>query len=100
MNVTFATNELERWAVADYSGRQPFSEPVLKAYRKAVAKLEAAPSMVSLRQNKSLDLHGLKRDLVGMYAVRVNMQYRIVFSLDNQIGEAQVLHIEQLTDYH
>ncbi|QJD78452.1 hypothetical protein [Spirosoma rhododendri] len=41
----------------------------------------------------------MKRDLEGKYAVRVNMQYRVIFSIDEE-GEIQVLLIEQLTDYH
>ncbi|MBO0935618.1 type II toxin-antitoxin system RelE/ParE family toxin [Fibrella sp. HMF5335] len=100
MEITFANNQLKDWVTMEYEGRQPFAEPVLKAYRKTIAKLEAAASTTALRQNKSLDFHPLKRDLVGKYAVRVNMQYRVVFSIDKQTGAAEILHIEQLTDYH
>ncbi len=70
-----------------------------KAYQKTIRKLDAANSLAILRQNKSLNFHPLKRDLEGKYAVRVNMQYRIILSIDDE-GEIQILLIEQLTDYH
>ena len=75
------------------------SAAVLKAYQRTIRKLDAAESIVVLKQNKSLDFHRLKRDLTGKYAVRVNMQYRIVFSL-TQEGLLEIIDIEQLTDYH
>ncbi|PRY40856.1 plasmid maintenance system killer protein [Spirosoma oryzae] len=99
MTIRFATQQLEDWFVGDYQGKQPFSEAVLKAYQKTIRKLDAADSLAILRQNKSLNFHPLKRDLEGKYAVRVNMQYRIILSIDDE-GEIQILLIEQLTDYH
>ena len=99
MTIRFATKQLENWFTEDYSGKQPFSAAVLKAYQKTVRKLDAADSVTILKQNKSLDFHSLKRELAGKYAVRVNMQYRIVFSL-TQEGELEIIDIEQLTDYH
>lgn len=99
MTIRFATKVLENWFTGDYSGRQPFSEAVLKAYRKTVNKLSVANATAELRQNKSLDFHPLKRDLAGKYAVRVNMQYRVVFALTNE-GGFEIIEVEQLTDYH
>jgi plasmid maintenance system killer protein len=47
-----------------------------------------------------LDVHPLKRDLAGKFAVRVNMQYRVVFSLHADTDELEIIEVEQLTDYH
>ncbi len=99
MIIRFATQQLEDWFVGEYEGKQPFSESVLRAYQKTIRKLDAAGSLAILRQNKSLNLHPLKRDLEGKYAVRVNMQYRVVLSISEE-GEIQILLIEELTDYH
>jgi plasmid maintenance system killer protein len=99
MTIYFATQQLEDWFSGDYEGKQPFSEAVLKAYQKTLRKLNAAENLTVMRQNKSLNLHPLKKDLEGRFAVRVNMQYRVVFSLTEE-DELQVLLIEQLTDYH
>lgn len=99
MTIRFATQQLENWFTNDYEGKQPFSEAVIRAYQKTIRKLDAAGNLSVLRQNKSLNLHPLKRELEGKYAVRVTMQYRVVFSITDE-GEIQVLLIEQLTDYH
>lgn len=56
-----------------------FSSAVTKQYQSTVNKLQNAGSINDIRQRKSLDLHELKRDLAGKFAVRVNMQYRIIF---------------------
>ena len=100
MKVRFRDEQLTDWYTGEYGGKQPFSEIVLKAYRKAVDKLVAAPNLVILKQNKSLDLHPLKGDLAGRFAVRVNMQYRIVFGLIQETNLLEVIEIEDLTDYH
>jgi plasmid maintenance system killer protein len=100
MTIRFKTTQLETWFEGNYSGKQPFSEVVLKAYRKAIGKLQAAPSTVQLRQNKSLDFHPLKHELTGKFAVRVTMQYRIVFAINQETDELEVIEVEQLTDYH
>lgn len=99
MIIRFATQQLEDWFVGEYEGKQPFSEAVLRTYQKTIRKLDAAGSLAILRQNKSLNFHSLKRDLEGKYAVRVNMQYRVVLSISEE-GEIQILLIEELTDYH
>lgn len=100
MKITFANQQLEDWYTGDYEGRQPFSEAILMAYQNTIRKLTALPDMAELRKSKSLNFHPLKRDLAGKFAVRVNMKYRLVFSIDKQTGQAEVLDIEQLTDYH
>ncbi len=99
MTIRFLNDQLEDWFTGNYSGRQPFNEDVLKAYKKTVNKLATANSTIEIRQNKSLNFHPLKRDLEGRFGVRVNMKYRIVVAL-TQEGSLEVIEIEQLTDYH
>ena len=48
---------------------------------------------------KGLNLHELKRDLAGKYAVRVNKQYRVVFTWTKE-GALEIIDIEDLTDYY
>ena len=59
-----------------------------------------APSTVDLRMNKSLDFHMLTRGLSGKYAIRVNMQYRVVFSINKETDQVDIIGVEKLTDYH
>lgn len=86
-------------------GKANFSSAVVKQYQSTVNKLQNAGSISDLRQRKSLDLHELKRDLAGKFAVRVNMQYRLIFSFVSETseppdGSITIIEIEDLTDYH
>ena len=86
-------------------GKAKFSSPVIKQYQSTVNKLQNAGSITDLRQRKSLDLHELKRDLGGKFAVRVNMQYRIILSFVSEAGQLlggpiTIIEIEDLTNYH
>ena len=81
-------------------GKAKFSSTVIRQYQNTVNKLQNAGSIADLRQRKSLDLHELKRGLAGKFAVRVNMQYRIVFSFVSETGQMTIIEIEDLTDYH
>ncbi len=99
MTVRFTKQQLENWFTGDFTGKQPFSSEVLKQYRKVVNQLAAAPSLATLRMIKGLNLHELKRDLTGKYAVRVNKQYRVVF-IWTKNGTLEIIEIDDLTDYH
>ena len=99
MDVRFTKQQLEDWFTGNFTGKQPFNSEVLKQYRKVVNQLAAAPNLVTLRTIKGLNLHELKRDLAGKYAVRVNKQYRVVFVWTKE-SALEIIEIEDLTDYH
>lgn len=99
MDVRFTKQQLEDWYTGNFAGKQPFSSDVLKQYRKTVNQLAAAPNLATLRTIKGLNLHELKRDLAGKYAVRVNKQYRVVFTWTKD-GALEIIDIDDLTDYH
>ncbi len=99
MDVRFTRQELEDLFTGNLRGKQPFNNEVIKQYRKVVNQLAAAPNLATLRMIKGLNLHELKRDLAGKFAVRVNMQYRIIFTWSS-MGAVEIIDIEDLTDYH
>lgn len=99
MTVRFARQELADLYTGEVRGKPRFSKEVLKQYRKTVNRLSAAVNLANLRQIKSLNLHDLKDDLAGKHAVRVNMQYRIVFTLTSE-HQIEIIEIEDLVDYH
>lgn len=99
MIVRFTKQQLEDWFTGNFTGKQPFNSEVLKQYRKVVNQLAAAPNLATLRTIKGLNLHELKRELAGKYAVRVNKQYRIVF-IWTKNGMLEIVEIDDLTDYH
>ncbi len=95
----FMCQQLEDWFTGNFTGKQPFSSEVLKQYRKVVSQLAATPNLATLRAIKGLNIHELKRDLAGKYAVRVNKQYRIVFEWTKN-GTLEIIEIDDLIDYH
>jgi len=63
--------------------------------RRRLAFLNAARSLDDLRARSGLNLHELKRDRAGEYAIRINAQYRICFFW-KQLNSEDV----EITDYH
>lgn len=62
--------------------------------RRRLAFLAAIESLDDLRCRKGLGLHALKRDRAGLYAIRINDQYRICFCWTGKDAEDV-----QITDY-
>ena len=93
MIVSFKDRKTE--AVA--SGRLPkgFPTDLLKATRRKLQMIEAAPSLDTLRVPPGNHLHPLKGDRAGQYAIRINDQFRICFRWTDA-GPADV----EITDYH
>jgi proteic killer suppression protein len=63
--------------------------------RRRLAFLAAVTSLDDLRSWPGLNLHVLRRDRQGQYAVRINDKYRICFQWS--AGDADNV---QITDYH
>ncbi len=64
------------------------------AYRRLVF-LDNAAALKDLTQWRSLNLEKLKKDRVGQFSIRINVQYRICFKWrDNNAYEVEVV------DYH
>lgn len=100
MTVEFISEELLSLYIGNQKGKPKFQESVLRQYRKVIDLMLSVESITDLRQFKSLNLHTLERDLVGKFAVRVNMKYRIVFSLIEDEIQIEGILVEDLTDYH
>jgi proteic killer suppression protein len=66
------------------------------ALRKLIM-LNGSNSLNDLRIPPSNHLEKLSGDLKGYYSIRVNNQYRIIFTLDNNGGDVSEV---QIIDYH
>jgi plasmid maintenance system killer protein len=100
MTIEFISKELLDFYTGNEKGKPKFQESVLKQYRKVIDLMVSVDNFNDLRKFKSLNLHSLERDLAGKFAVRVNMQYRIIFSLIENEVQIEGLLVEDLTDYH
>jgi toxin HigB-1 len=83
----------------DEAGKTKLPVPVIKSARRKLTVLRAAPDDRSLRNWKSLHYEKLKGDRVGLRSVRLNDQFRMVFSLD-ETANPQTVTITAIEDYH
>src|ERR1700726_1470165 len=72
---------------------------VIKAARRKLTVLRAAPDDRSLRNWKSLHYEKLKGARDGQRSIRLNDQYRMVFTLDES-GKTPIATIIGIEDYH
>ena len=77
-------------------------DSIVKKYQKRVDTLIAATRMEDLFPFKSLGFEALHGDKDGLYSVKVDMQYRLEFSLE-QNGIEQIITIctlEELSNHY
>lgn len=98
MEVTFKDHHLQRLMTED-AGDTGFPISVINATRKKVLFLEAAPDERTLRQWKSLHYEKLKGVREGQRSIRINLQWRIVFELDESSNPPKIV-IHEIVDYH
>ena len=72
---------------------------VIKSARRKLTVLRAASDDRSLRNWKSLHYEKLKGDREGQRSIRLNDQYCMVFTLDEE-PEPQIIEVLIIEDYH
>ncbi len=72
---------------------------VIKSARRKLITLRAAPDERTLRNWKALHYEKLKGDRAGERSIRLNDQYRMVFTLDDEKSPPTVT-ITGIEDYH
>jgi len=96
MRFVFATAEL----VALYmQGHRKVHPDLLRAFRRVVDVIAAAPDERTLYGLRGLRLEKLRGDRAGQYSVRLNDQYRLVLKIERD-AEGPYLTIVEIVDYH
>jgi proteic killer suppression protein len=72
---------------------------VIKSARRKLILLRATPDERALRNWKSLHYEKLKGDREGQRSIRLNDQYRMVFTL-NEATTPPTVRINSIEDYH
>jgi proteic killer suppression protein len=72
---------------------------VIKAFSRAVQQIGAADDLRALHTVKGRRLEKLKGDRDGQYSIRLNNQYRLIFTLRTDVLDNVVVIIE-IVDYH
>jgi toxin HigB-1 len=96
MRFVFATAEL----VALYlHGHRRIHPDLLKAFRRVIDVLAAAPDERTLYELRGLRLEKRKGDRSGQYSVRLNDQYRLIVEIDRD-DAGSYLTVSEIVDYH
>ena len=84
------------------TGKPRYSSDVIQKFKKTVLKLQFADNIRELRKFKSLNFESLKGNLKGYYSVRVDKQYRLILSIDEDkaITISEILIIEDLSKHY
>lgn len=72
---------------------------VIKSARRKLTVLRAAPDERTLRNWRALHYEKLKGDRAGERSIRLNDQFRMVFTLDDETTPPTVT-IKAIEDYH
>ena len=83
----------------DEAGATQLPVPVIKSARRKLTVLRAAIDDRSLRNWKSLRYEKLKGNRERQRSIRINNQYRMVFSLDEE-ADPPTITILSIEDYH
>ena len=98
MEVVFADATLAL-IETDQAGTTRLSVAVIKSARRKLTVLRAASDERSLRNWKSLHYEKLKGARDGQRSVRLNVQFRLVFTLDEET-KPPTITILSIEDYH
>lgn len=96
MRFSFATDDLAD--LYEY-GDTKYHPHLVKAFRRVIDMIAVAPDERTLRGIKGLRMEKLHGDRDGQYSIRVNDQFRLIFTIIMDI-EGNYLLIIEMIDYH
>ena len=101
MKIQFTDNYLELLAnKKTETGKQKFSEEVIKSFRKQIFQIKHAISTQELRKIKSLHFEKLKeKRYKGKHSIRLHGKYRLIFGINKQRG-VEIILIEEISDHY
>lgn len=76
-----------------------FSREIVKAFRKRMQLIRAAPDERDFYAMKSLHFEQLDGDRLGQYSMRLNKQWRLIIKLSKRETKKVVVIVE-IVDYH
>lgn len=102
MLVKFKSLYLQRlFEGEEVPGKPKYDKTIITKFKKTILKLQFASNVNEIRQQKGLNFEGLKGDLKGYFSVRVDYNYRLIFSIENdkvEISEIVLIHF--LTNHY
>ena len=104
MKIRFISEELEYYyttPLSEIKGKLPVPCEILQQYKKKIQILISIESLEELSFFRSLHFEPLKGERSGEYSIRLNLQYRLIFNIeqDNQIV-FKVLVIREISKHY
>ena len=103
MVVLFNDVYLQKLFEGKPSGKKPkYGDEIIRKFKKTVLMLQYAESIAQVKQLKGLNFEKLKGDFKGYYSVRVDIQYRLIltFEENDSLVISDIIVIEDLTNHY
>lgn len=103
MVIKFRTSYLEKlFEGKPVPGKPRYSGDVVTKFKKTILMLQYLDSINELKKLKGLNFEALKGNFKGYYSVRINIQYRLIFSIekDKSVVVKEILVIEDLSKHY
>ncbi len=102
MKVQFKDMYLKKlYANEQIKGKPIYPLEIVESFKEKVLLMEQLINTKQLRAYKSLHFEALKGNKKGLYSIRVNKQYRIEFSIENNsIILVEIILIEALSKHY
>ena len=83
------------------TGKPKYGQDVILKYKKTVLMLQNTGSIKELRNFRGLNFEALKGNFKGFHSVRVDLQYRLILSVEKgSVVVTDILIIEDLTKHY
>jgi proteic killer suppression protein len=100
MNFHFRDKDLLRLFVEDAgAAKAKLPPPVINKFFAVMSYVADAIDERDLRSVPGFHFEKLQGDRAGLYSLRINQQFRLVFAFKDEDGE-QIMEVIELTDYH
>ena len=99
MEVDFDDESCRRLEI-DLSYDAGLAREVVKAFRRRLQLIRAAPDERDFYALKSLHFEKLKGKREGQYSMRLNAQWRLILRFAKRDGDTKLVVIVSIADYH
>ena len=101
MIIKFKNDYLEKLAINEVKGKPKYDAEVILKYKKTLKILQTMPNTIELRQLRSLNFEALRGDFKGLFSVRVDYRYRLIFSIEKDlITITEIIIIKDLNNHY
>jgi len=87
---------------SEIPGKPKYENIVITKFKKTVLKLVIAENIKEVKLQKGLNFEGLKGDKKGFFSVRVDLKYRLIFTLekDGKLEITEIIMIHDLSNHY